>query len=74
MVFKYRVKRLDTFKSPAYIITESYVGGEIFMGYGHGGCGNQGPVGGRNCGAGSSFALIVVLFILLIIVGATFYF
>lgn len=43
------------------------------MGYGYGGCGNQGPVGGINCGPGNSFALIVVLFILLIIVGATFY-
>ena len=44
------------------------------MGYGYGGgCGNQqSPIGG-NCGSGNSFALIVVLFILLIIVGAAFY-
>ncbi len=40
-------------------------------GYGFGGfdCGNQGNVGGY----GNNFALIVVLFILLIIVGAAFY-
>ncbi|GAB3068420.1 hypothetical protein GCM10027286_35370 [Virgibacillus ainsalahensis] len=40
-----------------------------FGGYGGYGCGNQ--VGGY--GNGNSFALIVVLFILLIIVGAAFY-
>ncbi|GKU80763.1 MULTISPECIES: YjcZ family sporulation protein [Niallia] len=36
-------------------------------GYGYGGCGYAGGVG-----YGGGFALIVVLFILLIIVGATF--
>ncbi|WP_286170873.1 YjcZ family sporulation protein [Bacillus sp. NTK071] len=48
------------------------------MGYGYGyGCGNQ--VGPANCGYpvggaryGNGFALIVVLFILLIIIGASF--
>ncbi|MEH7373511.1 YjcZ family sporulation protein [Neobacillus drentensis] len=50
------------------------------MYYGHGGCGYPAypaggcgypayPVGG--CGIGSGFALIVVLFILLIIIGAS---
>lgn len=39
-------------------------------GYG-GGCENVGGYGGSGCGNG--FALIVVLFILLIIVGAAFY-
>ena len=47
------------------------------MGYGYGGgYGCEGPsyVGGRDCkGYGNNFALIVVLFILLIIVGAAFY-
>jgi len=46
------------------------------MGYGYGGynCGNVGGYGG-GCpsGYGNNFALIVVLFILLIIVGAAFY-
>ncbi|AXH98472.1 YjcZ family sporulation protein [Sporosarcina sp. PTS2304] len=48
-----------------------------FGGYGGGyspaGCGNYGgsrPGSTANCGTGSAFALIVVLFILLIIVGA----
>ncbi|MFX3619569.1 MAG: YjcZ family sporulation protein [Sporolactobacillus sp.] len=40
------------------------------------GCGCGGypsyPVSGGSCGCGSGFALIVVLFILLIIVGAAF--
>lgn len=43
------------------------------MHYGHGCCGYPAypayPVGG--CGIGSGFALIVVLFILLIIIGAS---
>lgn len=38
--------------------------------YGYGGYGKGGYPGG--CGYGSGFALIVVLFILLIIVGAAF--
>lgn len=46
------------------------------MGFGFGGyggnCANPCDVGGRR-GYGNSFALIVVLFILLIIVGAAFY-
>nr|WP_087972004.1 YjcZ family sporulation protein [Oceanobacillus rekensis] len=52
-------------------------------GYGHGGpvagCGCDhgysygGPVGGTGYGAGNGFALIVVLFILLIIVGAAWF-
>jgi len=47
--------------------------GGVFMGYSYGGnCNNY--CGGGNDGyrGGSSFALIVVLFILLIIIGATF--
>lgn len=46
------------------------------MGYGFGGCGFGGGFGGYGYGGGyggSSFVLIVVLFILLIIVGASFY-
>lgn len=39
--------------------------------YGYGGKGGYGGYGG-GCGYGSGFALIVVLFILLIIVGAAF--
>ncbi|MGN1401546.1 MAG: YjcZ family sporulation protein [Bacillus sp. (in: firmicutes)] len=39
-------------------------------GFGYGGCGGY---GGYNCGyGGSTFVLVVVLFILLIIVGASF--
>lgn len=41
--------------------------------YGGYDCGYQNNVGGYNEGFGSNFALIVVLFILLIIVGASFY-
>lgn len=40
------------------------------MGYGYDGCGYGGY---QNSGSGQGFALIVVLFILLIIVGAAFY-
>jgi uncharacterized protein (TIGR01732 family) len=44
------------------------------FGYGGGGCGYGGGYGG-GCGfGGGSFALIVVLFILLIIVGTAFVF
>ncbi|PAV28789.1 sporulation protein YjcZ [Virgibacillus profundi] len=43
------------------------------MGYGYGGCGGYNSVGGYGGGYGNNFALIVVLFILLIIVGAAFY-
>ncbi|WP_077300534.1 YjcZ family sporulation protein [Virgibacillus pantothenticus] len=46
------------------------------MGFGYGGgCGSPGygGYGYGSCGYGSNFALIVVLFILLIIVGAAFY-
>ncbi|PAE16621.1 sporulation protein YjcZ [Virgibacillus sp. 7505] len=52
------------------------------MGYGYGGFGGFGGggygggcenVGGYGGGCGNGFALIVVLFILLIIVGAAFY-
>ncbi|MEC1524744.1 YjcZ family sporulation protein [Neobacillus niacini] len=39
------------------------------FGYGYGGCG-YGGYGYGGCGFGGGFALIVVLFILLIIVGA----
>ncbi|MCC3645392.1 MULTISPECIES: YjcZ family sporulation protein [Bacillaceae] len=39
-------------------------------GYGYGGCG-YGGAGYGGCGYGGGFALIVVLFILLIIVGAS---
>ncbi|UOQ43245.1 YjcZ family sporulation protein [Halobacillus salinarum] len=44
-------------------------------GYPYGGWGGCGRVGGYGCGRGyaNNFALIVVLFILLIIVGAAFY-
>jgi uncharacterized protein (TIGR01732 family) len=38
--------------------------------YGFGGCGYSAPVTGPVYGGGSSFTLIVVLFILLIIVGS----
>ncbi|MGG1680003.1 sporulation protein YjcZ [Neobacillus sp. NRS-1170] len=42
-----------------------------YGGYGHGGCGfGYGGYGYGGCGFGGGFALIVVLFILLIIVGA----
>ncbi|MFC4022386.1 YjcZ family sporulation protein [Oceanobacillus longus] len=48
-----------------------------FGGFGHGGpvagAGYCGPVGGAGHGAGNGFALIVVLFILLIIVGAVWF-
>lgn len=41
------------------------------MGYGHGGIGDCGGYGyPTTCGYGTTFILIVVLFILLIIVGA----
>jgi len=40
---------------------------------GFGGCQNVGGQGNHCGGSRNSFALIVVLFILLIIVGATFY-
>lgn len=43
------------------------------MGYGFGGCGGYQPEQCYGGGQGNSFALIVVLFILLIIVGAAFY-
>ncbi|ASN05932.1 YjcZ family sporulation protein [Virgibacillus necropolis] len=44
------------------------------MSYGYGGCGGYGnQVQGAYHNNGSSFALIVVLFILLIIVGTAFY-
>lgn len=45
------------------------------MGYGFGGygCHNVGGYGGYDRCYGNNFALIVVLFILLIIVGAAFY-
>jgi len=43
-----------------------------FWGCGYGGYGGYG--GGYGCGYGNSFALIVVLFILLIIVGAAYLF
>jgi uncharacterized protein (TIGR01732 family) len=43
------------------------------MGYGYGGYGGCGYEQYGNCGQGNSFALIVVLFILLVIVGAAFY-
>jgi uncharacterized protein (TIGR01732 family) len=42
------------------------------MGYGFGGCG-YGGYGYGGGGYGNTFVLIVVLFILLIIVGASFY-
>lgn len=59
------------FTSASYNRIVSLYGGELHMGYGYGGnCTNYG--GGYNRG-GSTFALIVVLFILLIIVGTTFY-
>ncbi|WP_084103112.1 YjcZ family sporulation protein [Pontibacillus yanchengensis] len=41
---------------------------------GFGGCGYNQVGGQRGYGYGGGFALIVVLFILLIIVGATFYY
>ncbi|MET3698320.1 uncharacterized protein (TIGR01732 family) [Bacillus oleivorans] len=41
-------------------------------GYYGGHCGFPGAVAGFGCGVGSTFVLIVVLFILLIIVGASF--
>ncbi|GGL45456.1 YjcZ family sporulation protein [Sporolactobacillus putidus] len=48
-----------------------YPSNMAYGGYGYGcGCYPHYPVGGYGCGHG--FALIVVLFILLIIVGATF--
>ena len=42
--------------------------------YGYGGCCGYGygPVAGAGYGGGSGFALIVVLFILLIIIGASY--
>jgi uncharacterized protein (TIGR01732 family) len=44
------------------------------MGFGYGNCGYGGyGYGGAGYGGGNSFALIVVLFILLIIVGAAWY-
>jgi uncharacterized protein (TIGR01732 family) len=45
------------------------------MGFGYGGYNNCENYGGYSggCGYGNNFALIVVLFILLIIVGAAFY-
>lgn len=46
-----------------------YPSNQAYGGYGDG-CGPQYPVGGYH--GGNSFALIVVLFILLIIVGAAF--
>ncbi|MRH41861.1 YjcZ family sporulation protein [Aquibacillus halophilus] len=50
------------------------VAGYETAGYGAGYCGGYTAAGaGVGYGAGNSFALIVVLFILLIIVGATFY-
>ncbi|RYL90293.1 YjcZ family sporulation protein [Sporolactobacillus sp. Y61] len=48
-----------------------YPSNQAYGGYGDScGCKPQYPVGGVSCG--NSFALIVVLFILLIIVGAAF--
>ncbi|WP_409292020.1 YjcZ family sporulation protein [Peribacillus sp. SCS-37] len=41
-------------------------------GYGYGGCCYPVASYGRGCGFGRGFALLVVLFILLIIVGACF--
>ena len=46
-----------------------YGGGYGNNGYGNNDCGNYGYGGSRN---GSGFALLVVLFILLIIIGASF--
>ncbi|WP_110927790.1 YjcZ family sporulation protein [Bacillus massiliglaciei] len=46
--------------------------GSCYGGYGYGGGYGGGGYGG--CGFGSGFALIVVLFILLIIIGASFCF
>jgi uncharacterized protein (TIGR01732 family) len=45
-------------------------GDSIMYGYGYGGCG-YGGAGYGGAGYGGGFALIVVLFILLIIVGAS---
>lgn len=50
-----------------------YGGNVAGPGYGYGGGGyGGGGYGGGSCGFGSGFALIVVLFILLIIIGASF--
>lgn len=57
-----------------YYISAEAIGGECLMSYGASHCGcNETQGASQNYGRrGNSFALIVVLFILLIIVGATF--
>jgi uncharacterized protein (TIGR01732 family) len=55
---------------PSYGDSEPIKSEVTYMGYGC--CGGYG-YGGYGYGGGSTFVLIVVLFILLIIVGASFY-
>ena len=62
-----------TFIFYTYLKSSKHIGGDNmgFGGYG-GGCGYGGyGYGGGGCGAGGGFALIIVLFILLIIIGAS---
>jgi uncharacterized protein (TIGR01732 family) len=61
-------------KKEAYDVNDTVQGGGITMGFGsYGGYGYGGyGYGGYGGGFGSTFVLIVVLFILLIIVGAAF--
>ncbi|MBM0066376.1 YjcZ family sporulation protein [Alkalicoccobacillus gibsonii] len=49
----------------------NYGGADYGCGGGYG-YGQQGPVGGYSGGCGNGFALIVVLFILLVIIGASY--
>jgi uncharacterized protein (TIGR01732 family) len=69
----FHAKLSPSFSSTFFIFEydemKAYMGGDFEMGfYGGYGCGGYGYGGGYGCGGG--FALIVVLFILLIIVGA----
>lgn len=50
-----------------------YPFGTPVAGYGYGGYGFGAPVAGFGYGAGGGFTLIVVLFILLVIIGALYY-
>lgn len=61
----------DTLVIPTFFTQNSYIKEEINMGYGYGGCGfGYGYGGYGGCGFGG-FALLIVLFILLIIIGAS---
>ncbi|MCM2677892.1 YjcZ family sporulation protein [Alkalicoccobacillus plakortidis] len=50
----------------------NYGGADYGCGGGYGYGQQQGPVGGYSGGCGNGFALIVVLFILLVIIGASY--